>query len=164
MRVRTPSPYSKERTRTLANQRSNTPVWTRKTYNKRILEIRVRNNPSPVCLVEMSKCWNIKLYLWKICLFNFALHAILQLLVNVVPWLGNSLFLCARHDMQFNNKKYVNPGGARGDGHSKNWTMYKYADPFKFDSCKNFATNLIKRSQFIRTGFENVFKTLHTQQ
>ena len=66
--------------------------------------------------------------------------------------------------MQFNNKKYVNPGVARGDGHSKNRTMHKYADPFKFYFSKNFATNLIKCSQFIRTGFENVFKTLHTQQ
>ena len=66
--------------------------------------------------------------------------------------------------MQFNNRNYVNPGGAQGDGQSKNWTMHKYADPFKFDSCENFATNLIKRSQFIRTGFENVLKTFHIQQ
>ena len=33
------------------------------------------------------------------------------MLVNFVPGVGNSLFVYARGDMQFNNKKYENPGG-----------------------------------------------------
>ena len=36
--------------------------------------------------------------------------------------------------------------------------------PFKFDSCKDFATNLNPVSSWIRTGFEKVFKTVHTCQ
>ena len=39
MRVRTPGPYGKVRTRTLANQRPDTPVRTRKTYNKMVYNV-----------------------------------------------------------------------------------------------------------------------------
>ena len=43
--------------------------------------------------------------------------------------------------MQFNNKKYIQIPGVHG-GHSKNLTMHKYADHFKFDSCKDLALTI----------------------